>query len=55
MGGLVNQSNGVSQDVNGNESPEKMEEELKKSTRKKVVVVGLGMVGIAFMYDAACC
>jgi len=46
------------QDPEANKLPEKVEEleekdELptpKKSDRKKIVVVGLGMVGIAFMY-----
>jgi hypothetical protein len=48
-------SNGVWNDVEANKLPEKVEElkingELPTGTgRKRVVVVGLGMVGIAFM------
>lgn len=50
------------QDPEANKLPEKVEELEKKdeipepepSKRKKIVVVGLGMVGISFMY-ARCC
>lgn len=52
-----NISNAEWNDAEANKLPEKVEELEKKgeisdrpqSTRKKVVVVGLGMVGIAFM------